>query len=177
MATFDEAIKLVIQDEGGYVWDPDDPGGETKYGITKRAYPELNIKTLTVAQAEQIYHRDYWNPIYDQIADQAAANKLFDLSVNEDGPDPGHRHPRESVKLLQRALEEIRGRGSGARDQKEIKDDGIFGPATLAALNAAEPERLWPEWRARCAWFYGMVVANRPTSRKYLLGWMRRAVR
>jgi lysozyme family protein len=45
---FDKAIEIILKHEGGYVNDPDDPGGETKFGITKRNYPTLNIKSLTV---------------------------------------------------------------------------------------------------------------------------------
>jgi lysozyme family protein len=168
MATFDEAIKVVLGpeldghgDEGGYVNDPDDPGGETKYGITKRAYPNLSIRELTVAQAEQIYERDFWMPAWGGIRSQVVANKLFDLGVNQDAP--GFNHRLQAVKTLQRAL--------------GIKADGWFGPATLSAVNAVPDSKLLPEWRAQCARFYGLVVARRPESVKYLLGWMRRAVR
>ena len=55
MAEFKLAIPRVITNEGGYVNDPDDPGGETKYGISKRSYPALDIKNLTVEQATAIY--------------------------------------------------------------------------------------------------------------------------
>lgn len=48
--------------EGGYVNDPDDPGGETKYGISKRAYPHLDIKNLTKQEAHTLYLQDYWVP-------------------------------------------------------------------------------------------------------------------
>ena len=69
--TFEEIIDRVIESEGGYVNDPDDPGGETKYGISKRAYPEIVIKDLTIKQAKQIYYEDYWTPSKaDQLSDQ-----------------------------------------------------------------------------------------------------------
>lgn len=50
----------MINREGVYVNDPYDPGGETKYGICKRSYPNLNIKELTLEEAKKIYHRDFW---------------------------------------------------------------------------------------------------------------------
>ena len=55
-----EAFKKVIGHEGGYVFDPDDAGGETIYGISKRAYPHLDIKELTLDDARKIYFEDYW---------------------------------------------------------------------------------------------------------------------
>jgi lysozyme family protein len=60
--TFDEAFDVLIGHEGGYVNHPGDPGGETKFGISKRAYPALDIKALTLGQAKAIYRRDYWIP-------------------------------------------------------------------------------------------------------------------
>lgn len=60
-ANFDTAVAFVLKHEGGYVNDPKDPGGETKYGISKRAYPGLDIKALTEDGAKAIYRRDYWD--------------------------------------------------------------------------------------------------------------------
>ena len=57
---FKDAVKIILKHEGGYVNDPVDPGGETNMGISKRAYPYLNIKELTKKDAEDIYFKDYW---------------------------------------------------------------------------------------------------------------------
>lgn len=67
---FQRCIQFVLEQEcrrqkdgtldDGYVNDPHDPGGETKYGISHRAYPKLDIKSLTLANALAIYYRDYW---------------------------------------------------------------------------------------------------------------------
>ncbi len=57
---FQRALEFTLQWEGGYVNHPDDPGGETKFGISKRAYPKLNIASLTKEQAASIYLNDYW---------------------------------------------------------------------------------------------------------------------
>lgn len=61
MTNFQAAIKFVLDHEGGYVNNPADPGGETKYGISKHAYPTLDIKNLSVADAMVVYKRDYWD--------------------------------------------------------------------------------------------------------------------
>lgn len=58
--SFQQAFQIVIGHEGGYVNDPVDPGGETKYGISKRSYPDVDIPNLTLEKAQAIYERDYW---------------------------------------------------------------------------------------------------------------------
>jgi lysozyme family protein len=58
---FDRAVAVTMRFEGGYVNDPVDPGGETNHGISKRAYPDLDIKGLTKDAARAIYRRDYWD--------------------------------------------------------------------------------------------------------------------
>ncbi len=58
---FKRAIVFVLRHEGGYVNDPRDPGGETKFGISKRAYPQVDIMSLTVNEAKDIYKTDYWD--------------------------------------------------------------------------------------------------------------------
>ena len=61
MSKFDEIIEGVLKHEGGYVNDPTDLGGETNFGITKRFYPDVDIKNLTEEGAKEIYKRDYWD--------------------------------------------------------------------------------------------------------------------
>ena len=71
---FEKAFKYVIYNEGGYVNDPSDLGGETKYGISKRSYPNLDIKHLTLEQARKIYFCDYWlKGKFEQISDDTLA--------------------------------------------------------------------------------------------------------
>ncbi|MFN8493825.1 MAG: glycosyl hydrolase 108 family protein [Caldilineaceae bacterium] len=60
LSDWQKAIRFVLRWEGGYVNDPNDPGGETNYGISKRSYPQLDIANLTLDQAVEIYQRDYW---------------------------------------------------------------------------------------------------------------------
>ena len=72
--TFDEAFDTLIGHEGGYSNDPRDPGGETRYGISKRAYPDVNIATLTLEQAKFI-------KAHPELPHTELA-KLFGLSPN-----------------------------------------------------------------------------------------------
>src|ERR1035437_7871406 len=95
MADFEIAAAFVLEEEGGY--EPPnqaDPGGETKFGISRRSYPNEDIKNLTVERAKQIYRSDFWR--FDGVTDQDVANKLLDLTVNL-GIGKG-------VHLLQQAL-------------------------------------------------------------------------
>jgi lysozyme family protein len=80
--SFEKSIAFVLKWEGGYVNDPSDRGGETRYGISKRVYPDLDIKNLTKEQAVEIYRKDYW--------ERSGADKMtwpiclvhFDTAVN-----------------------------------------------------------------------------------------------
>lgn len=76
-------IQKTIRLEGGYVFDEDDPGGETKYGISKRTYPDLDIKNLTPEMAEEIYKRDFWDKLgLDAYTNPRYQWKVFDISIN-----------------------------------------------------------------------------------------------
>jgi len=83
MADFERAFRVLVGEEGGYVNDPADPGGETKYGISKRAYPAIDIRNLTLDQAKAIYRRDYWDPLQLDRRPWGPALVLFDCAVNQ----------------------------------------------------------------------------------------------
>jgi lysozyme family protein len=83
MSYFNAAFLLVVGAEGGYVDDPNDPGGETKYGISKREYPSLNISALTIDDAKAIYLRDYWAPLGLDAKPWGTSLLKFDASVNQ----------------------------------------------------------------------------------------------
>lgn len=83
MSFFLQAFAVVVGEEGGYVNDPKDPGGETKFGISKRAYPNLDIPQLTLAQAQEIYRRDYWNALGCDELTWEMALVTFDCAVNQ----------------------------------------------------------------------------------------------
>lgn len=79
---FEKAIAFVLDIEGGYVNDPKDPGGETKYGISKRAYPALNIAELTESKAKEIYKADYWDKLHCDDVSSPLDMCAFDTAVN-----------------------------------------------------------------------------------------------
>jgi len=81
MSLFHSIIPFIIQHEGGYVNHPNDPGGETKYGISARAYPRLNIKDITLQDAVRIYYEDYWEDSWNKLGFPLAACML-DTAVN-----------------------------------------------------------------------------------------------
>lgn len=112
---FEKAVALILKHEGGYVNDPRDPGGETKYGISKRAYPNENIAALTVERAKELYHRDYWQAIRGDDLPAPLAVVVFDMAVNAG--------TGAAIKLLQRTL--------------GVPDDGVLGPVTLAKAKGA----------------------------------------
>lgn len=115
---FDAAFKKLIGHEGGYVNDPRDPGGETKFGISKRAYPDVDIKNLTIDQAATIYLRDYWNRARCDELPPAVAFQVFDTAVNSG--------IGQAIRFLQRAV--------------GVADDGVVGQLTINAVRRLDPE-------------------------------------
>ncbi|MCG6552497.1 MAG: hypothetical protein L7F77_09230 [Candidatus Magnetominusculus sp. LBB02] len=79
---FERSIKFVLQAEGGYVNDPHDPGGETKYGISKRMHKDVDIKNLTVEEAKAIYYKDYWTYMKCEDIEWPICLAHFDAAVN-----------------------------------------------------------------------------------------------
>ena len=153
---FFEIVNHTLEEEGGYVNDPTDKGGETNFGISKRAYPNLDIFNLTEDDAIDIYWDDYWvrgkcdkvpgklQPIY------------FDMCVNFG--------IRGAVKVLQ-----VTANGKGAN----IEVDGGIGPNTIKAIKNLSLERV----RAfRVLKFAKIVIAN-PKQMKFWYGWYRRSLK
>jgi lysozyme family protein len=156
---FLKALDYVMYHEGGYVEDPNDAGGETKFGISKRSYPHLDIKNLTRDQARQIYFVDFWlKAKCEQIIDENLATKFFDLTV--------HAGISQAVKLIQRAL-----RAAG----EQVVEDGIIGSVTLAAINKADPTDLLAALKSESAGYYRLIVQANPSQQKFIEGWLRRA--
>jgi lysozyme family protein len=82
MSDFDHAFTIVVGEEGGYVNNPKDPGGETKFGISKRSYPNLDIRNLTIEDAKGIYQRNYWAPLGCDKFPWLVSLPLFDCGIN-----------------------------------------------------------------------------------------------
>jgi lysozyme family protein len=147
VTAFNRALQLVLRHEGGLVDNPKDPGGLTNFGISQRAYPKLDIRKLTQADASEIYRRDYWDKIHGDDLPEPLAIALFDTAVNVGWP--------RAILMLQESL--------------GVTVDGNIGPQTLAAC--ARPEALvW--FSAARVRFY---VANRNYS-VFGLGWIRRTI-
>lgn len=68
--------------DGGYTNDPQDPGGETKWGISKRAHPKLDIKNLTFEEACNIYQKEYWDACGCDSIPMPLCTVVFDSAVN-----------------------------------------------------------------------------------------------
>jgi lysozyme family protein len=156
---FDRLIGKVLEHEGGYVCDPADPGGETKYGICKRSYPAIDIKSLTLEQAKGIYYCEWWLRLRcNDIDNDQVAQKLLDTAVNV-GASTG-------VKLLQSALCDV---------GQWVVVDGVIGPKTVDAVNRADPNRLLTAMRARQAEHYRELIKRNPTLARFQRGWEKRA--
>lgn len=112
MEDIDKAMEWIIRAEGGLVDHPADPGGVTKYGISQRAYPNVDIRSLTEEGAIAIYRRDYWDAVKGDRIPWPMNLAVFDCAVN-----CGHR---TAVRLLQKAL--------------RIEADGVLGIKTMAAI-------------------------------------------
>ena len=82
MTPLEQALAFTLKWEGGYSNDKADPGGETNFGISKRAFPDLDIKNLTMEQVVGIYHDKYWEPAGCSALELPLAVCVFDTAVN-----------------------------------------------------------------------------------------------
>lgn len=143
----------------GYVNDPSDRGGETKFGVAKNANPDLNITTLTWDAAKRVYYRRYWLTAHcDEIVNISTAVVLmhFDAAVN-------HGVGRAN-KMLQTAL--------------GVAVDGDIGPKTISAVQAACSADGGAQLCAKLASlrrsFYNGIVQRDASQAKFLKGWLKR---
>ncbi|WP_281544678.1 N-acetylmuramidase [Grimontia sp. SpTr1] len=149
---FCHAVHFVLEREGGYVDDPLDAGGETKYGISKRSYPNLNIAALSIDDAVAIYHRDYWIKTGCPHLPAVAGFLVFDAAIQHG--------KRQAIKQLQRAI--------------DVVDDGDAGPKTRAAVERTPPLVLIARYSLQRARFYAKLVARKPKQKRFLNGWFNR---
>jgi len=116
MSNFYIFIDRILSNEGGYVLNPADPGGETKFGIAKRWHPNVDIMNLTRQQAIDIYHVEFWNSGGFEAYPDGVGFQTLDAAVNHGIP--------QANKLLQQAV--------------GVKADGEIGPITHAAVKAMD---------------------------------------
>ena len=153
---FKDIINDVFEKEGGYVNDPKDPGGETKYGISKKAFPEVDIKSLTKEDAKKIYMDKYWKPSKADSIPEDLRHIYFDMCVNFGR--------RGAVKVLQQA--------ANSKNRNKIKVDGGIGPNTINAIQNISLDRV----RAYRVLRFANIVIDKPNQEKFWLGWFRRAL-
>lgn len=157
---FEIAVESLLRHEGGYVDDPHDRGGETRWGISRAQYPDIDLKHLSKRQAKEIYRVDYWLRFrLHEIENPVIATKMLDLVVWM-GPDT-------AARMLQTAL-------CACRERVTI--DGVIGSQTLAAVNRAECAPVIVAMRALALDHIRGIVERDETQKRFLRGWERRAV-
>ncbi|HHP5629931.1 TPA: glycoside hydrolase family 108 protein [Klebsiella pneumoniae] len=166
---FLHALSFVLVREGGYVNDPTDKGGETKYGISDKrdgladgktdvdgdGKPDTRMKDLTEEQAGQIYFRDYWYPAYCSQWPDGISLFVFDSAVQH--------NPKKAIQLLQEAV---------GFTGKAV--DGIVGKDTRAAVSSADAEWLLTRCFLRRSRYYADIIKANASQGKYLNGWFNR---
>ena len=155
LTKFDDIIEKVLEHEGGYVDDPTDAGGETKYGISKRAYPDEDIKELTVERAKELYKRDYWDRFRVSELPSRIRHIFVDMCINMGG--------RRATKILQEAC--------NSKNSYKIDVDGGIGKNTIKASANLEDFRL----RAYRVMFYAELVMKKPEQERFWVGWFKRS--
>ncbi|UQZ90706.1 hypothetical protein C4J81_16445 [Deltaproteobacteria bacterium Smac51] len=186
---FNEALQHTLQFEGGYVNDPDDRGGETFRGISRKNWPNwagwdridqvkrtgaVSRKAIDIyfnqdAEMEALvagfYHENFWLPFQILNLPALITAKLFDTSINVG--------QKQAVKFLQRAVNQMNAAGP-------LVVDGAAGPKTIHALaftliSPDDEQRMLQLLVRAQEEYYREIVRKRPNQQKYLKGWLRRA--
>ena len=180
MKTVAQIAADIVAREGGFVDDPDDPGGATKYGVTIHTMRRLgldldgddritsnDVRRISRAQAQSIFLKHYFHGPRLHLLPEPLQASVFDMYVNA-----GHH----AVKILQRLLNQMR---------IDVTVDGVVGPQTAAAAaraHAAAPHHLVDAYGIARRNYYYALADRRPSSRKYARrrdggkgGWIRRA--
>lgn len=171
MSTFEAAYPTIQKNEGGYANDPDDLGGETYAGISRKNFsgwqgwalidaaktlPDFPLCLKKVASLPQLveyfYRVNFWCQGYEQIADQGIATWMLDRAVNCGS--------RTANKMLQNCVDTI--------------VDGMIGKQTIKAVNAADPAELQIKLTEQAQEYYRNIVAKNPKQAKFLNGWLAR---
>lgn len=151
---FDDAFDRLLGHEGGYSFHPEDPGGETMWGVTKRVAQNSGyrgpMKDLPREFAKQIYRRMYWDAVKADQLPEVVRFDVFDGAVNSG--------VGQSSKWLQRAA--------------GVESDGVIGPKTIAAANASEPTIL-----AKYNGHRLLFMTDLPTWKDFGRGWAHRVGR
>ncbi len=158
---FQASLDFVLAREGGYSADKDDRGGATNRGITQRTFddwrerqglPTAPVLVISDDEVRAIYLEQYWRPARCNQLKPELDLVMFDTAVN--------CGPPQAIKFLQRAV--------GA------KDDGVFGPKTLAAVEAEDTDETEASVIEQRDAFYKDLADRHPKQRKFLRGWLAR---
>lgn len=171
--SFDDAVGIILEKEGGYVDDPADSGGKTKYGITEITARQFGYKKemedLELKTALDIYKIMYWDPIRgDEMVDIApqVAMEVFDTGVN--------MGIAKASKFLQATLNAFVG------DTHHLIVDGLVGRRTMYALRAYLKQRdelvLVTALNCLQGAHYLDIASRRPKDKKFLYGWIKNRV-
>ena len=155
LVEFNDIIEKVLEHEGGLVDDSKDAGGLTNLGISQRAYPDEDIRGLTVERAKELYKRDYWDRYRTGDLPDRLRHIYVDMCINMGGG--------RAIKILQEAC--------NSKNATKIDVDGGIGPATLKAASNVEPFRL----RAYRVMFYAELVMKKPEQERFWVGWFKRS--
>jgi lysozyme family protein len=148
---FLRAFEWLIKWEGSEYEDVEgDPGGPTKYGIDQRSHPEIDIKDLTIGEAETLYWTEDWLGNQCDKLPSPLAETYFNFCVNTG--------PARATRFLQSVL------GTAI--------DGVLGPITIAAANASGPEQTSSAMIAQADTFY--IALGERGMKKFVAGWLNR---
>ena len=157
---YDLAFTNIIKEEGGYVSNSSDPGGETKFGISKHSYPHVDIPKLTLENAKEIYKRDYWDKINgDLLPSDALAIEVLEEAVN--------MGVHVAVSFLQSGILVCGGK---------VKIDGVMGPETIRESLKIPGDVLLKCIQSQSLSYYLVLVKQNPVLRKFLQGWFNRVL-
>jgi len=148
MSPFDTAVQVILASEGVFSDDANDPGGETVYGISRVAHPDIPWPP-TKDQAIDLYRTRYWDAHECGSMPWRWGLAVFDAEVNQ---------PTHGVKAAQQAL--------------GVSQDGIVGPGTLAAMAKATDD-VWTEYM----WLRSQGYRTSPNWFAFGHGWIRRLMR
>ena len=160
---FDEAVARTMTFEGGgkVHMTAGDPGGLTKWGISARAFPGVDIANLSEEQAKFLYRNNYWDKVNADKLPDVLASHVFDAAVN--------MGPNKAARLLQRSINLI----ATTRGGPGVQVDGGIGPETLKAVAAYKPDQLATIFRHLRSTEY-VRLAVEGGKGKFLFGWLNR---